>query len=219
MRLRNLNPLYPLVLTHSRRYTTCGILWYVQQTIRQQQRQRQLQYSGRVYYSSNTTSTITIGVKRDSLPKPAEQASLRKNAGIHRLPHAALSSYLTSYSTSDEDVGVANHHRGLREATVIHFPRTAHQAVSPLQGRMLRTLASIAGAKRILELGCFTGQSALWLADGAIQGARRRGMDPTSVEVVTCERDEAAAIVARDWIAQAKLERQITVILGQADTT
>ncbi|KAI8049714.1 S-adenosyl-L-methionine-dependent methyltransferase [Syncephalis plumigaleata] len=121
--------------------------------------------------------------------------------------------YLTSYSTSDEDINVASHHRGLREATAIHFP-----PVSPLQGRMLRTLASITGAKRILELGCFTGQSALWLAEGAIEGARRRGMDPASVEVITCERDEAAATVARDWIAQAKLEAQITVILGQADT-
>ncbi|RKP08578.1 O-methyltransferase, partial [Thamnocephalis sphaerospora] len=89
---------------------------------------------------------------------------------------------------------------------------------SATQGRLLRMLARTMGVRRILELGCFTGQSALWLAEGALLGANRANAG-ASVQVVTCELDPQAAAMARAWIARAGLADQVQVWEGPAQTT
>ncbi|KAI9595907.1 S-adenosyl-L-methionine-dependent methyltransferase [Syncephalis fuscata] len=147
-----------------------------------------------------------------------EETTHSKATGIHRLPYAALDSYLQNYSTPASDSNLGQYHKGLREATAVQFTRNAYQAVSSLQGQTLRMLVSITGARRILELGCFTGQSALWLADGAIEAAKRRHIDPASIELVTCERDPTAAALAQEWIDKANLTAQVTIEIGHADT-
>ena len=52
--------------------------------------------------------------------------------------------------------------RRLREKTMQH--ELARMQIAPEQGQFMALLAEIIGARRILEIGTFTGYSALWLA-------------------------------------------------------
>lgn len=62
--------------------------------------------------------------------------------------------------------------------------------VGHLEGAFLRLLVRISGARRILEIGTFTGYSALAMAEGL----------PREGSVVTCDRDpEAVKIACRFW--------------------
>ena len=61
----------------------------------------------------------------------------------------------------------------------------------PLQGRLLAMLGGIKGAKRCLELGTFTGYSALCLAE-------------SGADVITCEIDVRAANIAKRYFEQSK---------------
>ncbi len=75
-----------------------------------------------------------------------------------------------------------------------------------LEGRFLAMLAALAGARRVLEIGTFTGYSALSLAEGVGPGGR----------VVTCEVSPEHAEVARRNIAASPLADRIEVRLGPA---
>ena len=58
----------------------------------------------------------------------------------------------------------------------------------------------------MLELGCFTGYATLWMALGLPEGGK----------VVTCERDERAAEVARRNFASAGVTSRIDLVMGDA---
>ncbi len=73
-------------------------------------------------------------------------------------------------------------------------------------GPLLGALAAATGARRILEVGCGLGYSALWLADGA--GASGR--------VDTIERDATHAKLARAELARAEIGGRIEVHEGDA---
>jgi predicted O-methyltransferase YrrM len=75
--------------------------------------------------------------------------------------------------------------------------------VTPSQGKLLLLLASMAGARRILELGTLGGYSTIWLARS---GAR----------VVTLEADADYAEVARANIASAGFEEAVDLRVGPA---
>jgi predicted O-methyltransferase YrrM len=70
----------------------------------------------------------------------------------------------------------------------------------------LAVLAAAAGARRIIEIGCGLGYSALWLACGAGTGARME----------TIERDPAHAALAERAIAHEGYADRITVRRGAA---
>jgi len=76
-----------------------------------------------------------------------------------------------------------------------------------LKMRVLATLVQAASAKRILEIGCGLGYSALWLADAA-------GPDST---VETIERFPEHAELARGFAAEFALGERIRVLLGEGD--
>ena len=78
--------------------------------------------------------------------------------------------------------------------------------VSPAQGRMLRLLARMSGAKRILEIGTLGGYSTIELARVLPEGG----------ELVTLEIDPHHADVARANIAAAGFADRVTVITGPA---
>jgi predicted O-methyltransferase YrrM len=78
--------------------------------------------------------------------------------------------------------------------------------VSPPQGKMLHTLARIAGAKRILELGTLGGYSTIWLARALPAGGR----------LITLEAAAKHAEVARANIARAGLSDVVEVRLAPA---
>jgi predicted O-methyltransferase YrrM len=78
----------------------------------------------------------------------------------------------------------------------------------PLKVRVLANIVRAMQAKRILEVGCGLGYSALWLADGA-------GADST---VETIDRFPEHAALAQGFAKQAALESRMKVFTGDSDT-
>lgn len=78
--------------------------------------------------------------------------------------------------------------------------------VGPLEGRFLEMLVYLTGAQRVLEIGMFTGYSALSMAAGLPPGGR----------VVTCEVNPEAAAVARRHIDASPWADRIDIRLGPA---
>jgi caffeoyl-CoA O-methyltransferase len=76
----------------------------------------------------------------------------------------------------------------------------------PVVGRLLETLVSITWARNVLEIGTFSGVSALHLAEGL----------PVDGTVVTCEADAERAAFARSAIARSPYAGRIEVREGQA---
>jgi predicted O-methyltransferase YrrM len=87
-------------------------------------------------------------------------------------------------------------------------PRYAN--VSSLDGRLLRLLAETTGAKRVVEIGTSTGESAAWLA---------LALRKTGGHLYTHEIDEGRAKVAQANFEKAGLNEVITVIMGDAHET
>lgn len=81
--------------------------------------------------------------------------------------------------------------------------------VSALQGRLMALLASIAGARRLLEIGTLGGYSGLWLLS----------LLPEDARLVTLEVEPAHAELAREAFARAGEERRAEVRLGDARET
>ncbi len=75
-----------------------------------------------------------------------------------------------------------------------------------IEGRLLELLVFASRARRVLELGTYSGYSAISMAAGLPDGGR----------IDTCEVDERHADVARRYIAQAGLADRITVHVGPA---
>jgi len=78
--------------------------------------------------------------------------------------------------------------------------------VSPLQGKLLYLLASLASPRAVLELGTLGGYSTIWLARALAPGGHL-----TSLEL-----DPHHADVARANLAQAGLADAVSVIVGPA---
>jgi predicted O-methyltransferase YrrM len=76
----------------------------------------------------------------------------------------------------------------------------------PIEGRFLQQLVFASGARRVLELGTYSGYSALSMAEGL----------PPDGRIDTCEVDERHAEVARRYIARSAYADRITVHLGPA---
>ena len=75
-----------------------------------------------------------------------------------------------------------------------------------LEGRFLKLLVQLSGARRILELGLFTGYSALSMAEGL----------PAGGELITCDIDPAAKEFAERYFERSPHGAKITVKLGPA---
>ena len=95
--------------------------------------------------------------------------------------------------------------RALREETqrTMEFAR---MLVGPLEGGFLHLMARLVRAERVLEIGMFTGYSALCFAEAL----------PVHGRVVTCEVDEESAAVARRFFAQSPHGAKIEIRMGPA---
>lgn len=111
----------------------------------------------------------------------------------------ALHRYLLEVSVPEEPAA-----RALREYTAA-LPEAVMQ-ISPEQGQFLRLLLRLMNAERALEVGTFTGYSALCLARGV--GARGR--------VVCLDRSEEWTAAAREHWARAGVAERIELRLGDA---
>jgi caffeoyl-CoA O-methyltransferase len=78
--------------------------------------------------------------------------------------------------------------------------------VGLLEGRFLETLVWLSGARRILEIGCFTGYSALSMAAAL----------PPGGTITTCEIDPERAAMARRHFAASPWADRIDLIVGPA---
>jgi caffeoyl-CoA O-methyltransferase len=76
----------------------------------------------------------------------------------------------------------------------------------PIEGRLLEFLVHASGARRVLELGTYSGYSSISMAAALPPGGR----------IDTCEVDERHADVARRYIEEAGYADRITVHLGPA---
>ncbi len=82
----------------------------------------------------------------------------------------------------------------------------AHMHSGQVQGKFLEMLSIIIKPQRILEIGTFTGFSALCLS---------KGLDKDG-HLHTIESREKDAMVAQDFFIKAGMQHQITVHLGEA---
>ncbi|WP_046167583.1 class I SAM-dependent methyltransferase [Chromobacterium vaccinii] len=118
----------------------------------------------------------------------------------------ALSSALSDYLF---DIAVVEHpaQRELREFTAGH--RLAKMQISPDQGQFMGWLARLIGARRYLEIGVFTGYSALTVALAM----------PEDGQVVACDVSEAFTAIAREYWAKAGVADRIDLRLQPALST
>ncbi|KAJ2085596.1 hypothetical protein IW138_006225, partial [Coemansia sp. RSA 986] len=110
----------------------------------------------------------------------------------------------------------------IRESTIRHDPAGAQKMVSPLQGAFMAHLVHMQKPCRVLELGCYTGYSAIWLAH-ALRSCHRSCHSPPP-HLWTCERDPSIAAIAQQNIAKSGysdimtlLDRPATDVLAHWD--
>jgi len=103
-----------------------------------------------------------------------------------------------------EDAALA----GVRERTA-ELGDISVMQISPDQGAFLTLLARLIGARRALELGTFTGYSAICIARGLAEGG----------ELVACELDPERAEAARANFESAGVAERVDVRVGPAAET
>ena len=86
---------------------------------------------------------------------------------------------------------------------IMSFPE---MQVGHLEGAFLRMLVRLVRAKRVLELGTFTGYSSLVMAEGL----------PEDGKLVTCDIDPAATEIAKKYWSRSPHGRKIELKLGPA---
>lgn len=82
----------------------------------------------------------------------------------------------------------------------------ARMCIGEDQGRLLRLLVELSGARRVVEVGTFTGTSALWMARGL----------PDDGALTCFEIDPEPLELARPAWAAAGVDGRISVVLGPA---
>lgn len=111
-----------------------------------------------------------------------------------------IEAYAQAHSMAES--GVA---RALREETQ-RTMEYAQMLVGPLEGAFLKMMAQLVGATRVLEIGMFTGYSALCFAEAL----------PDDGRVITCEVDDSSAALGRKHFANSPHGKKIEIRLGPA---
>jgi caffeoyl-CoA O-methyltransferase len=119
---------------------------------------------------------------------------------MKELVPAEIEAYAQAYSIPESDLC-----RELREETTrrMEFPQ---MVVGPLEGAFLKMMTQVVGAKRILEVGMFTGYSALCFAEAL----------PKEGTILTCEIDDESAALGRSYFARSPHGRKIEIRMGPA---
>ena len=111
-----------------------------------------------------------------------------------------IEAYAEAHSMCESDVC-----RRLREETyrTMDLPQ---MVVGPLEGAFLKTMARMVRARRVLEIGTFTGYSALCFAE----------VLPSNGTVTTCDIDLDSTTLAKKYFAESPHGQKIEVKLGPA---
>jgi caffeoyl-CoA O-methyltransferase len=113
---------------------------------------------------------------------------------------AAVEQFARDHSEPESDL-----HVRLREETYRVMDRPQMQ-VDAIEGRFLKMLVRLTGARTVLEIGMFTGYSALMMAEGLPEDGR----------LITCEVDPKAEAIARHYFSESPHGHKITVRMGPA---
>ena len=109
-----------------------------------------------------------------------------------------LEEYISSHSTPENEVLEA-----ITRDTYVHV-LNPHMLSGHVQGRVLSMISHMIRPKRILELGTFTGYSALCLAEGLAEGGK----------LITIEHNDELEETIRRNIARSPLADRIELIIG-----
>lgn len=110
-----------------------------------------------------------------------------------------LLDYLRRYGTRESDVLVRLRHE------TSELPQ-ARMQISPEQGQLMAVLVELVGARRIIEVGTFTGYSALVMAAAMPEGGK----------LLACDVSEAWTTIARRYWDEAGVSPRIELRLGPA---
>ena len=111
-----------------------------------------------------------------------------------------LEEYISEHSTPENEV-LAD----ITRETYVHV-LNPHMLSGHVQGRVLSMLSYMIKPKRILELGTFTGYSALCLAEGLAEGGK----------LITIEHNDELEETIRRNISKSPLAEKIELIIGDA---
>lgn len=111
-----------------------------------------------------------------------------------------LEEYISLHTSPENEVLEA-----ITRDTHVHI-LNPHMLSGHVQGRVLSMLSHMIRPKRILELGTFTGYSALCLAEGLAEGGR----------LITIEHNDELEETIQRNIAQSPLSDRIELIIGDA---
>ena len=116
------------------------------------------------------------------------------------LVSAEIEAYAEANSVPESEVC-----RALREETYrrMEFPQ---MVVGPLEGAFLKVMTQLVRAKRVLEIGMFTGYSALCFAEAL----------PDDGSVITCEIDDSSVAMARQYFPRSPHGHKISIRMGPA---
>jgi caffeoyl-CoA O-methyltransferase len=116
----------------------------------------------------------------------------------------ALHDYVVAHSMQPDDIL-----QDLAEETARRFPHQAGMQIGPEQGSFMTLLAKLVGARHAVEVGTFTGYSAISVARGLAEGGR----------LLCCDVSEEWTSVARTYWQRAGLADRIELRLGPAADT
>ena len=109
-----------------------------------------------------------------------------------------LDEYISAHSTPESDVLAA-----IARETNLHV-LNAHMLSGHVQGRVLSMISHMIRPKRILELGTFTGYSALCLAEGLAKGGK----------LITLEHNDELEETIRHNLSRSPLGERIKLCIG-----
>lgn len=119
---------------------------------------------------------------------------------MDRLLAAEIETYAETHSMPESDLC-----RALREETQ-RCMESPQMIVGPLEGAFLKMMTQLVQATRVLEIGMFTGYSALCFAEALTAEGT----------VLTCEIDEESAALARQYFARTPVGKKIEIRMGPA---
>ncbi len=119
---------------------------------------------------------------------------------MFKKPYKEIDKYCSKHSTPENAVlvelaGVTN------RSTIDPGMMVGH-----IEGAFLKLLVKISGAKKVLEIGTFTGYSALAMAEGL----------PDDGVLITCDKDKKTSETAQQFWEKSEHGKKITQILGNA---
>jgi caffeoyl-CoA O-methyltransferase len=116
----------------------------------------------------------------------------------------ALHDYVEAHSAQPDEIL-----RDLAAETLGRFGAEAGMQIGPDQGTFMTMLARLIGASRAVEVGTFTGYSAICIARGLADGGR----------LLCCDVSEEWTSVAREYWKRAGVADQIDLRIGPAART